>query len=78
MDEPCERMDEQQRTPLSNQQLAQLIRSLILVEQVVTLRLTHRHIYHRAMYNICHLVNALIQSALAVVMPCFTSGQLNP
>ncbi|KAK0154170.1 hypothetical protein N1851_003739 [Merluccius polli] len=33
MDEPCERMDEQQRTPLSNQQLAQLIRSLILVEQ---------------------------------------------
>ncbi|KAJ3584160.1 hypothetical protein NHX12_014656 [Muraenolepis orangiensis] len=34
IDEPCERMDDQQQpTPLSNQQLAQLIRSLILVEQ---------------------------------------------
>ncbi|CAL8288941.1 unnamed protein product [Lota lota] len=32
-DEPCDRIDEQQRTPLSNQQLAQLIRSLVLVEQ---------------------------------------------
>ena len=33
-DEPCEPIDEQQRTALSNQQLAQLIRSLGLVEQV--------------------------------------------
>lgn len=33
MDEQCDKMDEQQ-TPLSKQQLVQLIRSLILVEQV--------------------------------------------
>lgn len=40
LEEQCEKMEEH-HTPLSKQQLVQLIRSLILVEQVHTLVISH-------------------------------------
>lgn len=43
IEEQCEKMDEH-HTPLSKQQLVQLIRSLILVEQVFILAISRSHI----------------------------------
>lgn len=49
IEEQCEKMDEH-HTPLSKQQLVQLIRSLILVEQVFILAISPDHI-HKMRYS---------------------------